>query len=233
MSKLSMSLDDLISADRGEKKGGKGRGGGAVRNGGRGGRERSTPYSRPAKGGNKAMADDSGLERRGRGNFQYGKGNGGTYSAGKGFGGGGGGTPSSESVYVANLPWSMQWKDLKDHMKAAGEVSRVDIATKPDGRSRGFAIVNFVSAKGAKQAIKMFNETEMEGRTIYVREDDGSRVIGKGKGRGGGGGGGDEEPDDGYSHSGRTGRNGWVKPEGGDSFVDDGPPPEPTRSFLR
>ena len=124
---------------------------------------------------------------------------------------------------------------LKDHMKEAGEVVRVDIAYRHDGKSRGFAIVQFASAKSAAKAIKMFNETDLDGRTIMVREDDGSsQVSGKGgKGaRRGGYGMNDAEPEDGYSHSGRTGRNGWVKPEGGDAFVDDGPPPEP-KSMLR
>ena len=139
------------------------------------------------------------------------------------------------SVYVGNLSYETSWQTLKDHMKEAGEVVRVDIAYRHDGKSRGFAIVQFASAKSAAKAIKMFNETDLDGRTIMVREDDGSsQVSGKGgKGaRRGGYGMNDAEPEDGYSHSGRTGRNGWVKPEGGDAFVDDGPPPEP-KSMLR
>ena len=51
-------------------------------------------------------------------------------------------------------------------------------------------------------------------------------------GRGGGAPAAAAEEDDGYTHSGKTGRNGWVKPTVSE-FVDEGPPPEPKRSELR
>ena len=235
-----MSLDDLINADRSAKSG---KGGGAMRrNAGRGGRDRSAPYSRGGSDRRPKDSDDDGMERRGRGNFMYGA------SGGGGGGGGGGGAggilprssrDTTKCVYVGNLAWSVEWRDLKDHLGSAGEVQRVDIATRSDGKSRGFAIVQFATEKDVAAVIETFNETEYAGRTIMVREDNGESQVGKGgggkggggKGRGIYGGGGDAGEDDGYSGSGRTGRNGWVKPEA-TSFVDDGPPPEP-KSMLR
>ncbi|KAL1496661.1 hypothetical protein AB1Y20_014261 [Prymnesium parvum] len=231
MSKLSLSLDDLIKSDReGGSKSGRGAGaGGAVRSGR--GRPRAAPYSRKGGAARDEAAPEGTLERRGRGTFQYGKG-----AAKGGGGGGGGGGGKDVSLYVGNLAFSVTWQQLKEHLASAGDVRRVDVATRADGRSRGFAIVQFATAAEARNAIRLYNETELEGRLLTVRGDDGSSQVHGGKRGGGGGGGGGgrgglDEPDDGYSHSGRTGRNGWVKPEGGE-FVDDGPPPEP-RSMLR
>ena len=35
------------------------------------------------------------------------------------------------------------WQDLKDHFKAAGNVTRADVMTGSDGRSKGCGIVEF------------------------------------------------------------------------------------------
>lgn len=120
--------------------------------------------------------------------------------------------------------------------QSAGECTFVDVATKPDGKSRGFAIAQFSSARAARTAISTLHESELEGRNIVVRED--TSADGSGGGRRGRGGNletrrlRDPEEDDGYSFSGSNGRNGWVKPSL-ESFVDDGPPPEPRGSMLR
>jgi len=143
------------------------------------------------------------------------------------------------SVFVGNLAWSVEWKALKAHMRSAGEVERADVMMAEDGRSRGFGIVEFSSAKGARKAIATLHDSELEGRAIVVREDRGERTERSGRssfggGRGGGRnrGSGESESDPMYSNSGVTGRNGWVKPDL-TSFVDDGPPPEPKGSMLR
>jgi hypothetical protein len=39
------------------------------------------------------------------------------------------------------------------------------------GRSRGFGTVLFTSTRDAAKAIQLFNETELNGRTIEVRPD--------------------------------------------------------------
>ena len=33
-------------------------------------------------------------------------------------------------VYVGNLDWGVEWQDLKDHMRKAGEVKHVEIFVK-------------------------------------------------------------------------------------------------------
>ena len=92
------------------------------------------------------------------------------------------------SVYVGNLSWETSWQDLKDHFRAAGDVSHADVMQEHDGRSKGCGIVSFVSARDAANAIRQLHDTELHGRKIFVREDrEAAAVNGKGKGGGTGG----------------------------------------------
>lgn len=103
-------------------------------------------------------------------------------------GGAGGGARSSGTekqdcrVYVGNLSWDVSWQDLKDHMRTAGDVSFAEVMTQPDGRSKGCGVVEYGSAEEAKQAIETLNDSELNGRMIFVRED---RETGGGRGGGG------------------------------------------------
>lgn len=74
-------------------------------------------------------------------------------------------------VYVGNLSWNVQWKDLKDHMRQAGNVIHVDVMGEPSGRSKGCAIVEYATPHEAQSAIASMNDTELDGRLIFVRED--------------------------------------------------------------
>ena len=74
---------------------------------------------------------------------------------------------------MGNLTWGTSWQDLKDHFKPCGAVAHAKIMEGSNGRSRGFGIVEFESAEDAAAAIEQMNETELDGRTIHVREDRG------------------------------------------------------------
>lgn len=74
-------------------------------------------------------------------------------------------------VYVGNLSWECQWQDLKDHMRAAGNVKFVDLFQEPGGRSKGCAVVEYETPKEAHSAIRDLHDTELLGRLIFVRED--------------------------------------------------------------
>jgi len=112
----------------------------------------------------------------------YGKGDdgghGGKYG-GKGKGKGGKGPQPSRYgpgdrgrvVYVRNLPFRADWRDLKDLFKQHGEVIRLEIAEDMDGRSRGFATVLFKQEEDAQMAIQALNEQEFQGRRMTVRLD--------------------------------------------------------------
>ncbi|EOD33464.1 RNA binding protein-like protein, partial [Emiliania huxleyi CCMP1516] len=81
------------------------------------------------------------------------------------------GRPGAGSrVYVGNLSWHTSWQSLKDHFRQAGEVVHADVM-QHDGRSKGCGIVAFATAQEAANAIATLGETELDGRTIFVRED--------------------------------------------------------------
>ena len=91
--------------------------------------------------------------------------------AGGGGGGGGGGAAATSAVYVGNLSWQTSWQDLKDHCKQAGAVLHADVAMEEDGRSKGYGLVQFGSARDAAKAIAALHDTELNGRKIFMRED--------------------------------------------------------------
>ena len=74
-------------------------------------------------------------------------------------------------VYVGNLPWNLSWQELRDHLSVAGSITHADVPTDASGRSRGFGTVLFASTREAAKAIQLFNESELNGRTIEVRPD--------------------------------------------------------------
>lgn len=82
-----------------------------------------------------------------------------------------GNVPPTAHLYVGNLPFSMQWQDLKDIFRVAGEVVRSDISVDNYGKSKGFGQVVMSSTEDAKNAIELLNGKDVEGRTIEVRED--------------------------------------------------------------
>jgi len=98
----------------------------------------------------------------------------------------------SQRVYVGNLSWDVTWRELKDHMKTTGcEVSRADVLSSHDGRSKGCGIVEFATSEGARRAVLTLNDTDLMGRQIFVREDrEGGSGGGGEQSRGSGGGGG-------------------------------------------
>ncbi|KAF8137448.1 hypothetical protein EV363DRAFT_1135897, partial [Boletus edulis] len=75
------------------------------------------------------------------------------------------------TLFVGNLPFHIQWQDLKDLFRAAGPVTRADVALGPDGRSRGFGTVTFVTEDGAERARRMFDGYEFNGRPLKVHYD--------------------------------------------------------------
>jgi len=74
-------------------------------------------------------------------------------------------------VYVGNLKYEVKWKDLKEHMKQAGNVEFCNVLTDDGtefGRSRGIGCVRYSSEAEVQQAIAMLNESDLMGRNILV-----------------------------------------------------------------
>lgn len=81
------------------------------------------------------------------------------------------GGSSGTSVYIGNLSYETSWQDLKDHMRAAGNVDKADIITGSDGRSRGCGVVIYQKPQEAARAIRELHNSTLNGRPIFVRED--------------------------------------------------------------
>ena len=56
-------------------------------------------------------------------------------------------------------------------MQAAGDVKRATVVQYPDGRSKGWGLVEFSDPSGAAEAIATLNDVELMGRKIFIRED--------------------------------------------------------------
>lgn len=74
-------------------------------------------------------------------------------------------------VYIGNIPFTTQWQELKDHLRTAGDVYRVEIPESYDGRPKGFALATYFTKQGAQNAIDTFNNTQFQGRELTVRFD--------------------------------------------------------------
>ena len=71
---------------------------------------------------------------------------------------------------MGNLSYQTKWQDLKDHMKQMGDVVRADVATsREDGRSRGYGIVVYSSAREADGAIQQVRRALPEPCTLHHR----------------------------------------------------------------
>lgn len=73
-------------------------------------------------------------------------------------------------VFVANLPYSINWQALKDMFKECGNVLRADVEVDRNGYSRGFGTVIYGTPEEMEVAIERYNGYEVEGRALDVRE---------------------------------------------------------------
>lgn len=68
------------------------------------------------------------------------------------------------------LVWTSSAQLSQDHFKQVGFVQFVEIPEDAQGRSKGRGTVRFASEQDAANAIHQLNSTELDGRTIYVKE---------------------------------------------------------------
>lgn len=73
-------------------------------------------------------------------------------------------------VFVANLPYSINWQALKDMFKECGRVIRADVEMDRNGYSRGFGTVIYGTLEEMEEAIQRYNGYELEGRPLDVRQ---------------------------------------------------------------
>ncbi len=111
-------------------------------------------------------------------------------------------------LYVGNLSYAMQDRDLQELFAEYGTVTSAKIVSdRESGRSKGFGFVEMSTDAEAQAAITALNGQELNGRALTVnearpKEDRGGGGGGRGGYGGGGGGGG------GYRGGGRDSRGG-------------------------
>lgn len=75
-------------------------------------------------------------------------------------------------VFVQNIPDHVNWQDLKDHFRVAGEVVFASVSVDRDtGAPKGHGVVQFEDTDGAQKAIKIMRDHPLEGSQLYVRPD--------------------------------------------------------------
>ncbi len=96
------------------------------------------------------------------------------------------------NIFVAKLSYQTGEDTLKSAFEKFGEVSSAKIIfDKYEGRSKGFGFVEMADDEEAKQAIDALNNSEIDGRTVVVKQSEprssggGNRSYGDGGGGGG------------------------------------------------
>ena len=78
-------------------------------------------------------------------------------------------TKSQTKLFVANLPWDLRGKDLKEIFSEYGEVVYAKVILDRETRkSKWFGFVEFSNTEDTAKAVKELNEAEINGRTIKV-----------------------------------------------------------------
>jgi RNA recognition motif-containing protein len=76
-----------------------------------------------------------------------------------------------KKLYVGNLSYNTTDETLGANFAQAGNVvSATVIKDKFSGRSKGFGFVEMSTEEEAQAAIEMWNEKELDGRTVKVNE---------------------------------------------------------------
>lgn len=79
----------------------------------------------------------------------------------------------SATVYVGNLNWLTTGDDLRAFFEGAnvGQVYHVDMQTHEDGRSKGWALVEFASLEVAQNVVSTLNDATLQDRRMTIRLD--------------------------------------------------------------
>lgn len=84
--------------------------------------------------------------------------------------------PQTSKIIIRNLPFEATKKDLQQLCKPFGQVKSVRIPKKFDGKSRGFAFVEFLTKQEAQNAFEALTHSHLYGRHLvleYSQEESG------------------------------------------------------------
>lgn len=92
----------------------------------------------------------------------------------------------AKNLFVGSLPYTVTDDTLGQLFTQVGPVQSVNvIKDKYSGNSRGFAFVEMVNEEDAQKAIEKFNNYNLEGRNIIVKEALPKPTYTNGRGGGG------------------------------------------------
>ena len=77
----------------------------------------------------------------------------------------------SSSVFVGNLSYEVTGQGLKDLFQKFGRIEHAEIVTGPNGRSKGYGLIQFVHATDAQEAMKKMDGKDYKGRPLQVKPD--------------------------------------------------------------
>lgn len=77
----------------------------------------------------------------------------------------------AKRLFVGSLPYSATSAQLEELFSQAGKITTLSLITdKFSGQSKGFAFVEYTTDAEADEAIKKFNNFELDGRKMVVNE---------------------------------------------------------------
>lgn len=75
----------------------------------------------------------------------------------------------TNKLFVWNISWNIDWKQLKETFSEFGEVAFARVVTdRESGRSRGFGFVEFTNIEDATKAKEAMNWKELDGRELKI-----------------------------------------------------------------
>jgi len=77
----------------------------------------------------------------------------------------------TNKLFVGGLSYNTTSDGLKEYFATIGNVLSANVITdRETGRSRGFGFVEMATPEEAKMAMDKLNNTELDGRTVFVKE---------------------------------------------------------------
>lgn len=75
----------------------------------------------------------------------------------------------NNKVFVGSLSWDTTNDSLAAHFSTVGTVTKADVLMdKMTGKSKGFGFVEFATEAEAQAAVEKLNQSELDGRAIFV-----------------------------------------------------------------
>ena len=154
--KLDMALDDLVP-----KKGGKGGGSGGKMGGKGAGKQAraamAAPYQRPGKGAGKGKGKGGATLESMSASYAD------NSAAAPAFS-----LTTGTTVKVANLDYSVTGDDLQELFGEIGVLKEVSLLQKPDGTSKGVALVVYRKKADAEAAVERYHGVPLDGRPLKI-----------------------------------------------------------------